>query len=303
MYDNINNLQIACQILQQTKERVASYPNHPYIICSKIQNLIENDKSISNSDYSYLLFTSKEEQYAWNQWKPYSLHSSSSSILYLLNDYTHTYYQHHNQYGINEFVYCGLYGVIPIIQQLVKYNILTHPLLENLRQGNWLMDYLINRLSTHPSLFPLQQLLAEEFEYIKQCPRNTRPVKFCRFMIVLDSLLKQFFSHRFSLENSHPSLVVATLQFTTRLPTDSITMITAGFPHFATGIMRNWGRDTFIAAPGILLQTHRFSEMKEILLDYGSLARHGLICNLYGNRENPRYNSRDATWWWLYVYK
>ena len=165
------------------------------------------------------------------------------------------------------------------------------------------MDYLINRLSTHPSLFPLQQLLAEEFEYIKQCPRNTRPVKFCRFMIVLDSLLKQFFSHRFSLENSHPSLVVATLQFTTRLPTDSITMITAGFPHFATGIMRNWGRDTFIAAPGILLQTHRFSEMKEILLDYGSLARHGLICNLYGNRENPRYNSRDATWWWLYVCK
>ena len=78
MYDNIHDLQIACQILQQTKERVASYPNHPYTICSKIQNLMENDRSISNSDYSYLLFTSKEEQYAWNQWKPYSLHSSSS---------------------------------------------------------------------------------------------------------------------------------------------------------------------------------------------------------------------------------
>ena len=108
MYDNIHDLQIACQILQQTKERVASYPNHPYIICSKIQNLMENDRSISNSDYSYLLFTSKEEQYAWNQWKPYSLHSSSSSTLLLLNEYTHTYYQHHNQYGINEFVYCGL---------------------------------------------------------------------------------------------------------------------------------------------------------------------------------------------------
>lgn len=96
-------------------------------------------------------------------------------------------------------------------------------------------------------------------------------------------------------------LAVATLQFTQRLPQDSVTPILAGIPHFTVGIMRNWGRDTFIAAPGILLATKRYKEAKEILLAYGSAARHGLICNLYADGIAPRFNSRDAVWWWLRV--
>lgn len=57
---------------------------------------------------------------------------------------------HLNNYG--DLVYCGLQGVCTILSSLQESNDLGHPLCNNLREGNWLMDYTISRLRQRSSL-------------------------------------------------------------------------------------------------------------------------------------------------------
>jgi len=73
------------------------------------------------------------------------------------------------------------------------------------------------------------------------------------------------------------------------------TTILAGFPWFA-----DWGRDAFIALPGLLLSTGRYQEAKSVLTTFAAAADKGMIPNRFDDRSDTAYfNSVDASLWFV----
>jgi len=74
--------------------------------------------------------------------------------------------------------------------------------------------------------------------------------------------------------------------------------LAAGLPHFSTCHMRCWGRDIFLSLRGIFILTGNYDAAKIHLLAFGSCLKHGLIPNLLDSGRRPRYNARDAVWYY-----
>jgi glycogen debranching enzyme len=73
------------------------------------------------------------------------------------------------------------------------------------------------------------------------------------------------------------------------------TTILAGFPWFA-----DWGRDAFIALPGLLLATGRFEEAKSVLCTFAQAADQGMIPNRFDDYgDTAHFNSVDASLWFI----
>lgn len=71
--------------------------------------------------------------------------------------------------------------------------------------------------------------------------------------------------------------------------------IIAGYPWFG-----DWGRDTMIALPGLILATGRPEVAEKILRTYGRYVDRGMIPNRFpGAGEDPEYNTVDATLWYV----
>lgn len=74
------------------------------------------------------------------------------------------------------------------------------------------------------------------------------------------------------------------------------TTILAGYHWFG-----DWGRDAFIALPGLLLETGRFAEAREVLETFASAQKNGLIPNRFSDYgDGCDYNSVDASLWYLH---
>ena len=70
--------------------------------------------------------------------------------------------------------------------------------------------------------------------------------------------------------------------------------IIAGYPWFS-----EWGRDTMISLPGLLLSTGRHSFAREVLLSYSQQMHGGLLPNFIDEESKPVYTSSDASLWFV----
>ncbi len=73
------------------------------------------------------------------------------------------------------------------------------------------------------------------------------------------------------------------------------TTILAGYPWFA-----DWGRDTFIALPGLLLAFGEYEKAGDVLLTFARAADQGMIPNRFDDRlALAHFNSVDASLWFI----
>ncbi len=94
-------------------------------------------------------------------------------------------------------------------------------------------------------------------------------------------------------------LRLAADQFLVRRGEDQRSVI-AGYPWFT-----DWGRDTMIALPGLLLATENYGAVRDILRTFVQSMKDGLIPNRFPDRpesgETPDYNTADATLWFFHL--
>ncbi|MEO0586596.1 MAG: amylo-alpha-1,6-glucosidase [Planctomycetota bacterium] len=74
-----------------------------------------------------------------------------------------------------------------------------------------------------------------------------------------------------------------------------LSTVLAGYPWFG-----DWGRDTFIALPGLMLATGRHREARDTLQAYAHHIRDGVVPNRFDDYgRDPQYNTVDASLWYL----
>ncbi|MBI2789253.1 MAG: 4-alpha-glucanotransferase [Elusimicrobia bacterium] len=66
--------------------------------------------------------------------------------------------------------------------------------------------------------------------------------------------------------------------------------------------LEEWGRDTFISLPGLLLTTGRFADARSVLRRFAAFEKGGLIPNKTDGK-NAEYNTADAPMWYVQAIK
>lgn len=238
-------------------------------------------------------------------------------------------YGTYNVPGYGDLVYGGLQGFMTVIEQMERAGSGPGigPLADNIRSGDWLIDYLANRLDRpdHPRLQELSQCLSNAFRPIKALPSLAKPAVVIGAIkrlysvareTALTPMLKYLPLPSHQSPPSSPAsndafftidLALTSVQLLGRVsstglhPSILCPSLSAGLPHFTTHHMRCWGRDVFISLPGLLLRTGRLADARQHLLAFAACCYHGLIPNLLDSARRPRYNARDATWWFLHA--
>ncbi|MBA3994734.1 MAG: hypothetical protein C0469_14545 [Cyanobacteria bacterium DS2.3.42] len=89
-------------------------------------------------------------------------------------------------------------------------------------------------------------------------------------------------------------LLIAGDQFVVERRSTGSASVVAGYHWFG-----DWGRDTMISLPGLLIETGRHSVARSVLSTFGKYMSEGMLPNYFPDSgQDPVYNSLDATLWW-----
>ncbi|KAL4782513.1 hypothetical protein BJX76DRAFT_289061 [Aspergillus varians] len=213
-------------------------------------------------------------------------------------------------------IYAGLQGWWSVLEDIIRYNNLGHPLCDHLRQGQWALDYTVGRLikaGQRPEYTALQRpakWLETKFQAVRGLPSFLLPRYFA---IIIQTAYMSAWNRGIQLLGDDvregqmfiQQLAMVSVQQTGYVssaslwPVKQVPSLAAGLPHFTTDWARCWGRDVFISLRGLLLCTGRFDDAKEHILAFASVLKHGMIPNLLGSGKLPRYNARDSIWFLL----
>jgi glycogen debranching enzyme len=118
------------------------------------QNIQNSIRSLDAQIFNYLLFRcEKEEQVEYGQ-------------------------DAYDVPNFGKFVYCGLKGIEIVIRKIQETNDLGHPLCGNLREGTWLVSYIVNRLRRIDELKTLADLIEKSLKPLDYMPHFLRPCYF-----------------------------------------------------------------------------------------------------------------------------
>ena len=223
-------------------------------------------------------------------------------------------------YGLKnsgQFPYAGVVSYIHILNDLKLSKDLGAEIFDNVRAGDWLIDYHTNRIREYTQKEPtiglskLATLLEEQFGAVKKLPAGLKPKYVSKIMeTIYNQVVKEIMNRRilddFFADSDDlfvKKLSLAIYQMYARVPSvyfkNHKDSMCAGLPHFSTGYMRCWGRDTFIALRGLMVVTGLEDEARDVILFFAKVYRHGLLPNLHDGGGNTRFNSRDAPWFFL----
>ena len=217
--------------------------------------------------------------------------------------------------GHGDLQYAGFAGVFRLIEKIDAEKLEYHPLVQNMRQGRWLLDYYEGRLAsvnTECDLDAFRKVYKEVMTDLRVLPvEYTAKYAIEKLKQMSSAMRKSFVKLHCTEEIQQGDMLVQELALclgklygkvpSTGLgPTGTSASLSAGLPHFTIHHMRCWGRDTFISFRGLFLLTLRDSGVaREHLRAFAACMHRGLIPNLLDAQRFPRYNARDATWFFL----
>lgn len=84
----------------------------------------------------------------------------------------------YNVPNYGSLVYCGTQGFVSVLTEIAPNNDLGHPFCNNLRQGNWMIDYIHERIAKDPNTAGLSKWFADNTVALKEIPRYLIPSYF-----------------------------------------------------------------------------------------------------------------------------